>query len=156
MVLIIMKLFANKFRYHINLFFLTIVDECLGEQFHELNQWNRQEEWTVLGWCYWDIQPDTPKHRKRNMKQTKDRWHKINKWTEIFSIVIAWCLWRVREHMFQLLIDRIYSVCVVCMKDETILIRYLFIYLESVFFLYLYGVNILSIYYYYEYAYLLI
>ncbi|TVU01000.1 hypothetical protein EJB05_53559 [Eragrostis curvula] len=26
----------------------------------------------------------TPKHRKRSMKQAKDRWHKINKWTDLF------------------------------------------------------------------------
>ncbi|RLM74683.1 uncharacterized protein C2845_PM15G18960 [Panicum miliaceum] len=26
----------------------------------------------------------TPSHRRRNAKQAKDRWHKINKWTDLF------------------------------------------------------------------------
>lgn len=30
----------------------------------------------------------TPAHRRRNPKQAKDRWHKINKWTDLFQ-----CAW---------------------------------------------------------------
>ncbi|RCV26482.1 hypothetical protein SETIT_5G248900v2 [Setaria italica] len=26
----------------------------------------------------------TPSHRRRNAKQAKDRWHKVNKWTDLF------------------------------------------------------------------------
>jgi hypothetical protein len=26
----------------------------------------------------------TPSHRKRNAKQAKDRWHKVNRWTDLF------------------------------------------------------------------------
>jgi hypothetical protein len=27
----------------------------------------------------------TPGNRKRNLKQAKDRWHKINRWTDLFN-----------------------------------------------------------------------
>jgi len=42
---------------------------------------------------YWDdvartYNETTPSHRQRNMKQVKDRWHKINKWTDLFH-----CAW---------------------------------------------------------------
>ena len=30
----------------------------------------------------------TPSNRKRNEKQMKDRWHKVNKWTDLFH-----CVW---------------------------------------------------------------
>jgi hypothetical protein len=39
---------------------------------------------------YWDdvirtYNETTPGNRKRNLKQAKDRWHKINRWTDLFN-----------------------------------------------------------------------
>jgi len=30
----------------------------------------------------------TPPLRKRNLKQCKDRWHKINRWTDLFNVLM--------------------------------------------------------------------
>jgi hypothetical protein len=39
---------------------------------------------------YWDdvirtYNETTPDNRKRNLKQAKDKWHKINRWTDLFN-----------------------------------------------------------------------
>jgi len=49
------------------------------------NQKRNEQYWGDVARTY---NVTTPSHRQRNMKQVKDRWHKINKWTELFH-----CAW---------------------------------------------------------------
>lgn len=52
----------------------------------------------------------TPKHRTRNQKQAKDRWHKINKWVDLFHS--AWLKARriyTSGHSDQMWIDKAHT-----------------------------------------------
>uniref|UniRef100_A0A0A8Y5Z0 Uncharacterized protein n=1 Tax=Arundo donax TaxID=35708 RepID=A0A0A8Y5Z0_ARUDO len=52
----------------------------------------------------------TPGHRRRNPKQVKDRWHKINKWTDLFHN--AWLKARrifISGHSDQMWIDKAHN-----------------------------------------------
>ncbi|KAG2562102.1 hypothetical protein PVAP13_8KG275900 [Panicum virgatum] len=49
------------------------------------NHKRNEQYWGDVARTYNDT---TPSHRRRNMKQVKDRWHKVNRWTNLFH-----CVW---------------------------------------------------------------